>query len=181
MSVGLRGRAGALGPGGGERRRAVFVVLVVVVSMGGGVAWGTMHSGPDAVHLCIHPQGRASVVGDAAECRPPSVVVDVAPSSAVAALEARTSALEADTEALNSRVAALEATLNAVSDPAGNWAFPGDVSIGGSLSAAGSVAAGGDAALGKSLSVGGDPAVGKSIEAGGNVSTDGDFVDNSPD
>jgi hypothetical protein len=159
-------------------RKAVFVLFVAVVSLGGGVAWAT-HSNPDVVHLCTHPKGMVRVVADTADCGAPGVVLDVASSTAVAALQTRTSALEADTAAMATRVSALEAALGAVSDSAGNWTFPGNVTVAGSLAVDGAMAAGGDAALGKSLSVGGELAVGESIAAGGNVTTNGDFIDNS--
>ncbi|MDW3212479.1 MAG: hypothetical protein R8G01_00660 [Ilumatobacteraceae bacterium] len=82
--------------------------------------------------------------------------------------------LPVDTAALESRISALEAALAAVTDPSGNWAFPGDVAIAGSVSVGSSVSAGGGASFGKSLAVAGDAAVNGGATISGPLAAGGD-------
>lgn len=172
--------AGACGTRGGQMSGgAVLSLFAVVASLGGGVAWAS-HSDPDVVHLCSHPRGMVRVVDDPADRARPNVVLDVATSSAVEALQLRTSVLEDETATMESRIAALEARLGAEFEPSGTWTFPGNVTVEGSLLVDGSIAAGGDAAVARSLSVGqglavGDGAsIGSGLDVGDSVSVGGD-------
>ncbi len=99
--------------------------------------------------------------------------VDSAIVDAIDALPGTTT-VPTDTAALESRISALEAALAEVSDASGNWVFPGDVAIAGSLSVDKSISAGGGALLGKSLAVAGELSVGGGTSIGGPLAADGD-------
>ncbi len=100
-----------------------------------------------------------------------SAIVD-----ALDGLPSGTPTVRADIAALKSRISALESALGAVSDPSGNWTFPGNATIAGSLSVNGPIAAGGDVAFGRTLSVGQGLAVGDDVTIEGGVSINGTFA-----